>query len=87
MSAPAAQAALTPWQGLGVTAAWAFRGFSCHLDLYWGNRDASDAGVIMFGQVKTASAEAATDVKNIRAGLDVCELSEMVDKLKLRFFL
>jgi len=41
----------------------------------------------MFGQVKTAPAEAAADVKNIEAGLDVCELSEMLDKLKLRFFL
>src|SRR3981189_3154228 len=79
--------------GLGVhqeefcIESFGFRGLSCHLDLYWGNRDASDAGLKVFGQVKTASAEAAADVKNIRAGLDVCELSEMVDKLKLRFFL
>src|SRR6267378_8449983 len=79
--------------GLGVhqeelcIESFGFRGLYCHLDLYRGNSYASDAGVIVFGQVKTASAEAAADVKNISAGLYVCGLSEMVDKLKLRFFL
>src|SRR6266481_2981015 len=47
----------------------------------------SPARIFLTSAAASASAEAAADVKNIRAGLHVCKLSEMVDKLKLRFFL
>jgi hypothetical protein len=42
---------------------------------------------MVLGQVKTAGAEAAANVKNLRAGLYPCKPSEMLDELKLGPFL
>src|SRR5260370_39223438 len=58
-----------------------------HFDLYRGNGYTGNGGVKVFGQIETAGAEAAANVKNIRARLYSCEPSEMLDELKLGLFL
>src|SRR5258708_29667058 len=63
------------------------RSLGRHIDLNRRNGYAGDGSVIVPGQIKTAGAEAAANVKNIRAGLYVYELSEMLDELKLGRFL
>src|SRR5258708_14541364 len=65
----------------------ACRSLGGHFDLYRGNGYAGDGGVIVLGQIKTAGAEAAPNVKNIRAGLYLYELGERLDELKLGRFL
>ncbi len=63
------------------------RGLHGHFELYGGNGYARDGGVKVPGQVETAGAQAAADVKNIRARLYADALSEMLDELKLGPFL
>src|SRR5260370_38456308 len=58
-----------------------------HFGLYRGNGYTGNGGVKVFGQIETAGAEAAANVKNIRARLYSCEPSEMLDWLKLGLFL
>src|SRR5216683_3412854 len=63
------------------------RSLGRHFGLYRGNGYAGDGSVVVFGQIETAGAEAAANVKNIRARLYSCEPSEMLDELKLGLFL
>src|SRR5260370_13287699 len=63
------------------------RSLGRHIDLNRRNGYAGNGGVIVPCQIKTAGAEAAANVKNVPPGLYLCELSEMLDELKLGSFL
>ena len=62
------------------------RRFLGHLHLHRRNSDAGGAGAVLFCEIQTGAAKAATNVQNARAGVYVCELREMIDKLDLRYF-
>jgi hypothetical protein len=61
------------------------RCFLSHLHLHGRNGDASDAGAVIFSQIKAATAKAATNVQNARPAFYVSDLPEMFDELDLRF--